>query len=115
MMTRTKPRNQTRKKKSEADKIKAEVELAYLARKFRIAHPRGRKDNAGRWYPGAAEGGTPNVRSPSRAWPWSYMVACRTRKWCEQLPAATRKEDAKAARAAIRVGTIKRDENGKWA
>lgn len=84
-----------------------EIELAYLARKHRLAHPRGRSDNARRWYPDThAEGGTPDVRSPSRAWPFSYSQACRTRKWCRQLPEKTRREDAQVARAAIASGQL---------
>lgn len=83
------------------------VELAFEARKARLAHPRGDTDGGGRWYPDvSAEGGTPAVRSPSRAWPWSYMLACRTRRWCSELPETTRDEDAAVAAIAIAAGRM---------
>ena len=52
----------------------------YLALKNRQIHPDGKFDSAGRWYPSDAEtlpccGGH---RSPSRAYPYSYMTHCRT-------------------------------------
>ena len=91
------------------------VDLAYLARKFRLTHPRGSFDKGKRWYPDEdAEGGTPSVRSPSRAWPYSYMLACRTKKWCKQLPVRTLKADAAIAKAAIETGQLVRDESGRW-
>lgn len=83
------------------------VALAYEARQIRLVHPRGHTDNGGRWYPDeVAEGGTPDVRSPSRAWPWSYMVACRTRRWCAQLPDSTLRADAGRMLAAIAEGRV---------
>jgi hypothetical protein len=59
--------------------ITAAAEL-YIARRDRHAHPDGHTDNGGRWYPSDTEdcGVTNTIRSPSRAWPWSYMAACRT-------------------------------------
>jgi hypothetical protein len=81
------------------------AELAYVARRDRLVNPRGKFDSAGRWYPDAdAEGGTPAVRSPSRAWPFSYMVACRTKRWCAQLPAETLDCDAAAGLEAVLAG-----------
>jgi hypothetical protein len=54
----------------------------FIGRKNRSRHPDGRSDKAGRWYPSDAEDpkGTVarTIRSPSRAWPWSYAHACRT-------------------------------------
>lgn len=54
--------------------------LCYLARKKRHDHPSGRFDNAGRWYPNNSEEQSccKYIRSPSRAYPHSYMVHCRT-------------------------------------
>jgi hypothetical protein len=96
-------------------KRQIEIELCYIARKHRIAHPRGKSDGGGRWYPDQkAEGGTPAVRSPSRAFPWSYWTACRAQKWCEQLPLVTRREDAAVARAAIETGSLVRDEHDRF-
>lgn len=83
---------------AEADR----VDLCYLARRNRLTNPAGKFDRKGRWYPDeATEGGTPTVRFPSAAWPYSYMTACRTKKWCAQLPIASRDEDAAIALAAI--------------
>ncbi len=62
--------------------IKTLVQTIYLARRDRAVNPEGRFDNAGRWYPSDREdaGVSSVLRSPSRAWPYSYMVGCRTRK-----------------------------------
>lgn len=66
------------------------VKIVYEARRDRKIHPYGKFDNAQRWYPDEdLEGGTPPVRSPSRSYPYSYMVACRTHKWVSQLPDST--------------------------
>jgi len=93
----------------------SEIDLAYLARKFRLVNPRGKFDDGGRFYPDEeAEGGIPNVRPPSRAWPYSYMLACRTKKWCAQLPAETRQSDAAIAQKAIDQRQLIRDETGQW-
>lgn len=57
----------------------------YLLRRDRIEHPEGAADNGGRWYP-ADETETElvagRIRAPSRRWPWSYMLACRTLRHC---------------------------------
>ncbi len=52
----------------------------YIKRQDRTAHPAGKFDNVGRWYPSDGEkcNCCKSVRSPSRAWPYSYMVHCRT-------------------------------------
>lgn len=83
------------------------AELAYVARRDRKAHPRGRADNGGRWYPDTdAEGGEPPCRTPSRAYPWSYMLGCRTRAWCAQLPRPTLLADASLAVDAVLAGDV---------
>ena len=85
----------------------ARIELAYLARKERLVHPDGTFDKQQRWYPDrASEGGVPQVRTPSAAWPYSYMVACRTRVWCARLPAPTRDRDAAVALRTIAAGRL---------
>jgi hypothetical protein len=69
---------------------KAIVGAVYTARRDRVTHPEGTRDNADRWYPSAresADGDGTCVRSPSRAWPWSYMTRCRTRQHCAVLVA----------------------------
>jgi len=54
----------------------------FIARRDRRSHPDGRTDNGGRWYPSDDENinrtVTSTIRSPTRAYPWSYMHACRT-------------------------------------
>ncbi len=52
----------------------------YRNLKNRISHPDGSFDKGGRWYPSAAETCTccAGLRSPSRAYPYSLMVHCRT-------------------------------------
>ena len=52
--------------------------IEYLNRKARASHPEGSFDNASRWYPDEYYPCCTQVRSPSRAWPYSLMVHCRT-------------------------------------
>lgn len=88
--------------------IEVQAELAWMARKARAVHPRGTFDSAKRFFPDeASEGGTPSVRKPSRKWPFSYMLGCRTRAWCAQLPAATRLEDAAAGARLVVEGRVR--------
>lgn len=59
------------------------IELAareYHNRKLRIEHPAGKFDNARRWYPAETEkcAECRTLREPSRAWPYSLMLHCRT-------------------------------------
>ena len=61
--------------------------------KGRSLHPAGRFDKGGRWY--AENSDLISVRSPSHAWPFSEMKACRTRKYvkavCEKFNCKTEK------------------------
>ncbi len=52
----------------------------FIARRDRTAHPSGKFDKVGRWYPSEAEtcDCCSSVRSPSRSYPYSYMTHCRT-------------------------------------
>jgi hypothetical protein len=50
----------------------------YLDLQARTAHPVGRADKGGRWYPKKTQPCCVGIRSPSRAWPWSLMAHCRT-------------------------------------
>ena len=52
----------------------------YLGRRDRTRHPEGRIDKASRWFPSDSEyqGCCQGIRTPSRSWPWSLMVHCRT-------------------------------------
>lgn len=55
----------------------------YIQRRNRSAHPDGYFDRGGRWF---AQGRDAEVmepcRTPSRAWPYSQMDACRSLKHC---------------------------------
>jgi hypothetical protein len=52
----------------------------YVDRRTRRRHPAGRFDTAGRWYPNGAEQTSEcaAIRPPSRAYPYSLMLHCRT-------------------------------------
>jgi len=53
--------------------------------KDRQINPSGSFDSAGRWY--ADNSDLIDVRSPSRAWPYSQMLACRTKKYVSKVAA----------------------------
>lgn len=59
----------------------------YQKRQTRLVDPDGKFDNGGRWYPSESEKCEccGYVRSPSRAWPYSYLLHCRTRKHVANL------------------------------
>ena len=60
--------------------------LRYLRRKNRDEHPSGNFDNASRWYPSASEKlNTALYRTPSRSWPYSYLLPCRSAHHCAML------------------------------
>jgi redox-regulated HSP33 family molecular chaperone len=73
--------------KTENKKIKEEkerfnnlnIDTIFVDLQKRKINPSGEFDNAGRFY--AENGNLINVRAPSRKWPYSQMVACRTRKY----------------------------------
>lgn len=50
----------------------------YVDLQSRKTHPRGVFDQAGRWMPHKEQECCKSIRTPSRAWPWSLMVHCRT-------------------------------------
>jgi len=58
--------------------IKAAVE--YLLRRDRFSHPDGHTEKGQKWYPSDLEKQPccKSIRSPSRAFPWSYMTHCRS-------------------------------------
>jgi hypothetical protein len=66
---------------------KQDIESVYQVRQSRRDHPTGRMDSGGRWYPSDDEYCVccDYVRSPSRRWPWSYMIHCRTKKHIANL------------------------------
>lgn len=63
------------------------VNAIFTARKRRAVHPSGEFDGAGRWYPSDNErcACCADVRRPSRAYPYSYLTHCRTRKHVQHL------------------------------
>lgn len=53
----------------------------FVARRDRREHPDGSEEGtARRWYPSDREfcECCKSIRNPSRAWPWSLMIHCRT-------------------------------------
>lgn len=73
---------------------------AYRARRDRELNPQGGFDNAKRWYPSENERCPccAHVRSPSRAWPFSLMVHCRTAEHVATLFDVDASDLRKAAR-----------------
>lgn len=70
---------------------KQQIDAVYQARKSRLAHPEGSFDNGGRFYPSESENAdnyTAGLRSPSRAYPYSYMTGARTLKHVKALSQA---------------------------
>jgi hypothetical protein len=68
--------------------MKELVKQVYEARRDRLAHPEGEFDSGGRWHPSEredADGDGSCTRRPSRAWPYSYLLRCRTRQHCAAL------------------------------
>ena len=58
---------------------KTAINRVYRELADREIHPSGSCDRQGRWY--ADNSHLINVRSPSNSWPYSEMVACRTKKY----------------------------------
>lgn len=59
----------------------------YLTRQSRLHNPKGKFDKARRWYPSEEEEQPccKEIRSPSRARPYSLMLHCRTMKHVASL------------------------------
>ena len=77
--------------------VNALVRQLYALRRSRTTNPEGNFDKAGRWYPSEREdqsGDGTRGRSPSRAYPYSYMLRCRTRQHCKVLVQAALRGDA---------------------
>lgn len=71
--------------------VKGLISEIYTARRNRAEHPEGKFDSGRRWYPSSREdagGSGSSTRAPSRAWPYSYMLRCRTRQHVTVLAAA---------------------------
>ena len=61
------------------DVRKEAIQEVYQQLKSREIHPSGEFDSGGRRY--SANQDLISVRTPSRAWPYSEMNACRTKKY----------------------------------
>lgn len=62
--------------------------LNKFAREYaKIRYPSGKKDNGGRWYPNEEEicDCCSYVRRPSRSFPWSLYVHCKSIKHTKNL------------------------------
>lgn len=86
-----------------------EAAQEYIGRQDRRRHPAGKFDKGGRWYPGEDEECSccRGVRSPSRAYPYSLMVHCRTIGHVAQLygvDEAELRREVRKSRPARREG-----------
>jgi len=74
--------------------------IEYYNRKNRISHPSGHFDKAGRWYPADREkcDCCYGIREPSRAYPLSNNMHCRTIVHIANLYGVDVKELRKAAK-----------------
>lgn len=73
-----------------AEITREQINAVYTARRDRLTNPHGSFDKQGRWYPSADEDAddyTAGLRSPSQAWPYSYMTGARTLKHIKALAA----------------------------
>lgn len=76
--------------------------IVFTLRESRRSHPHGEFDKGGRWYPDEdAEMADCcyGIRSPSRAYPYSFMVHCRTIKHVASLYGVKPSRVRKAANA----------------
>jgi len=74
----------------------------YLDRQSGACKPEGKNDKAGRWYPSAAEWCPccDDIRAPSRLWPSSLYVHCRSMKHIAELYGVDVTELRRAVRKA---------------
>lgn len=91
--------------KAQAARTKSEINLIYAVRQTRDAHPEGKFDRRGRWYPSARERSSSlcGIRQPSAAWPYSLMKACRTRRHVTALEAEAPKFFAELLHDAVGI------------
>lgn len=79
--------------------IDTAIDQIYTELQSRAIHPSGKFDNAGRWY--AENSDLISVRSPSRTWPYSQMVACRTKKYVKRVAEKFSCQTVEQLRAAV--------------
>jgi len=77
-----------------------EALIEYLQRRDRESDPEGKFDRAGRWYPSDEEcqDCCASIRSPSRKWPYSLLVHCRSLRHVAHLYGVDEKELRRYAR-----------------
>jgi hypothetical protein len=75
------------------------INIVYNELQNRNLHPTGEFDKKGRWY--AANDDLINVRSPSAAWPYSQMTACRSKKYVKKVAEKYGCETLEQLRASV--------------
>ena len=63
--------------------MKEMIDAVYKMLQNREVHPSGAFDAKGRFY--AKHTDLISVREPSRSWPFSHMIACRTKKYVKAV------------------------------
>ena len=88
------------REKLQIDSLLHAAAKTYLARHDRVEHPAGGFDRAGRWVPSAIERQDccECIRTPSRAYPYSLMLHCRSAEHVANLFGVTPRELRRAAR-----------------
>ncbi len=81
-----------------------EAAVEFLARRARRRNPDGQFDSCWRWYPSDQERRPccDGIRRPSRRWPYSLMLHCRTARHVAELFGV----DPRALRAALRDARV---------
>jgi hypothetical protein len=80
--------------------------VVYVARQRRAIHPQGEFELGGRWYPYMEmeyRGCCDRIRCPSRNWPYSLMLHCRTAKHVAALFSVPEKDVRRAAKMFTNV------------
>jgi hypothetical protein len=74
-------------KQNKVESILHDAAVEYVNRQSRATNPLGGFDKAGRWYPDPDERRDccDSIRSPSRRFPYSLMLHCRTLKHIAKL------------------------------
>ena len=75
------------------------ITTVYSELKNREIHPAGEFDSAGRFYLNNSD--LVNVRTPSRTWPYSQMVAGRTKKYVKKVAEKYSCNSVESLRAAV--------------
>ena len=76
-----------------------EIKEVYQELKDRVINPAGTFDKGGRFY--AENADLISVRTPSRAYPYSHMTACRTLKYCKKVAEKFGCKNAEELRAHV--------------